>query len=201
MSDPLQDLVNDLRKSQSPAQPQQRPAQQQQRLMQRPRFNGATVTKGEGGVRFDFGFWTGNPMADNATLLLSRHADPVQAQIANYQRDSVNKAINAHIRTGIAPEAQQQEGMHADWNEQFSKSLDQQVVESIKNGSMKVEGAISGASDPGQSIMGEFNKAQVRLGNEVVVGQSETDAAVIEMMKGMLESGGDELVSDATEGL
>lgn len=147
---------------------------------------------------FNFGQWTGNPVADNATALLNRHSDPVQNQIAQYQRESMAKALHTFVLTGQDPQAEAPAGgVHQEWERQFNKSLDQQVVEGIKSGEIPVEGGMPGA--PGQQIKGDFNKSQMQLGGETIVGQSETDAAVIEMMKSMPQPDADEHVIDATE--
>jgi hypothetical protein len=193
--DGLQDLVNSIRKSATaPTRQVQAPA------ASRPVHHrgGVSVVKGEGGLVFNFGGMTGNPIADNATRMLNLHSDPVQAQIANYQRESFAKSLVEFVRTGADPVAESPSGgVHPEWGQQFSKSLDQQVVEGIKNGQIPVEGGMPGA--PGQQITGDFNKSRMVLNGEEIVGQSETDAAVIEMMKSMPQPEPGEDVIDATE--
>lgn len=196
--DGLQDLADSIRKS--GARPAQRSVQSSvQRSVQSSVHRGVSVVKGEGGIIFNFGNSTGNPIADNATRMLNLHSDPVQAQIAVYQRESFAKALTAFVATGDDPAAQApSNGMHSEWGQQFSKSLDQQVVEGIKSGQIPVEGHLPGAA-PGQQIAGEFNKSRMVVNGEEVVGQSETDAAVIEMMKSMPQPEPGEDVIDATE--
>lgn len=196
--DGLQDLADSIRKSRAPVAA--RPTQAASVPRQVQHRGGVSVVKGEGGLLFNFGNTTGNPIADNATWMLQQHSDPVQLQIAQYQRESMAKALTAFVATGQEPQAEApQGGVHSEWNQQFNKSLDQQVVEGIKSGQIPVEGAIPGAQ-PGQNIQGEFNKSQMTVNGETVVGQSETDAAVIEMMKSSMQSDdSDGPVIDATE--
>lgn len=193
MRDELADLAADLRKSRTqPAQQRQAPVQRQAPDVSR----SGTITKGEGGLVFNFGWLTGNPVADNTTRLLQQFADPVQEQIARDQRRDFNKSMSNFIATGQAQESN--EGIHSQWHDQLSKSMDEQVVKAIKSGEITVEGD----AGPKQHISGDFNKSQMVLKGETIVAQSETDAAVIEMMKSMQDAEGKdgEFVTDATEG-
>jgi hypothetical protein len=130
---------------------------------------------------FDFGNTTGNPVADRATALLNDFGDPMQSQIAVDQRAEFAKAIMEHItgqkmQAADAPVSQTIKGAHDEWNKQLGKSFDEQTAEHVKK---------NGLGDGGDGIFvaGEFNKSTMKVGNEVAVAQSETDAAVIEMMK------------------
>lgn len=193
--DPLQDLVNDLKKSApNPAAPRQRP-RAQPIASQAPSRHGGGFLKsaGPGGMLFDFGFLTGNPMADNATVLLNRMGDPTQAALARGQEQATRKAFADYTRLGDDAFHQQNNmgtamagQAHNEWDNQFEKSLDQQVVEMVKR-----EG-VGGDKLAGQGTTGAFNKSVMTVGREEVVAQSETDAAVIEMMKSM----GADLVDD-----
>jgi hypothetical protein len=200
MKDPLQDLADDIRKSRTQMRtPAPSPRQVVATTVHRNQHHrGVSVVKGEGGLLFNFGGLTGNPIADNATRMLNLHSDPVQAQIANYQRESFAKALATFVSTGADPVPDApQGGVHPEWGQQFSKSLDQQVVEGIKSGQIPVESALPGAGQ--QHITGDFNKSRMVVNGEEIVGQSETDAAVIEMMKSMPQPEPGEDVIDATE--
>lgn len=196
MKDPLQDLADDILKSRArpvvQSQPQRAPQPQQQRV------NNDRVVKGVGGVVFSFGDFTGNPVADRTTALLRQFADPTQSQVAAYQQASMRKSIVNYVETGSTSEQKLGAGEHPEWQSQFTKSLDQQVVDAIKSGEISVE------NDKGMStnIRGDFNKSQMTLGGEEIIAQSETDAAVIEMMKSMQdqETSDDEFIIDATKG-
>ena len=196
MKDELGDLAADILKSRCINTPKQdvrmHPVQHRRPDVSRP----GTITKGEGGLVFNFGWLTGNPVADNTTRLLQQFADPVQEQIARDQRRDFSKAMSNFIATGEVREGN--EGVHSQWHDQLSKSMDQQVTEAIKKGEITVDSN----SDPKQHISGDFNKSQMVLKGETIVAQSETDAAVIEMMKSMQDAEGSdgEFVIDATEG-
>ena len=112
---------------------------------------------GSGGILFDFGNKTGNPIADNATALLQSCSDPVQEQIAQYQADSHAKALKDYVSKG---------------DDKFRQ-----------------ENPTSQETAP--IAPPEFKKAQLAVGGELVEAKSETDAAVIELMKNMVEAQSD----------
>ena len=112
---------------------------------------------GSGGILFDFGNKTGNPIADNATALLQSCSDPVQEQIAQYQADSYAKSLKDYVSKG---------------DDKFRQ-----------------ENPTSQETAP--IAPPEFKKAQLAVGGELVEAKSETDAAVIELMKNMVEAQSD----------
>lgn len=207
--DPLADLASDVMKARAALEPE-RPRSRNAQVMdfyargvptdaQRangytppPRVGSFVKSAGPGGIVFDFGFLTGNPCADNATAMLNQFADPVQVSIAKSQAESISRAFVDYSHLGehayrekmdmgsaIADQTNngRSEGVHPGWDQQLNKSLDQQVVEMVKR-----EGI---GADPGQGLTGDFNKSTMVVNGERIVGQSETDAAVIEMMKSM----------------
>lgn len=131
---------------------------------------------GQGGIVFDFGLLTGNPIADNATMLLNQHADPIQAETAKYQRDSFSKALGEYTAKGDAAysgEATPFGNVEKGWADQLNKPMDQQVAEAFKAGEFVEKGQPAS----------RFGDTKMNLGGSTIHAMSETDAAVIEMMK------------------
>lgn len=184
MKDVLQDLVNDIQKSRSKPTIVKRVTQRPSvRTPTQITGQGFVKARGPGGILFDFGRSTGNPHADIPSALLQKFADPTQLQIAEDQAAEIDKAFVDYVnlgqeeyekRVGIADATVGQ--LHQAWNKQLSKSFDQQTAEYVKAYGLKDEG-------DGKFVKGDFNKSQVRVGKEDAVAQSETDAAVVEMMK------------------
>lgn len=132
---------------------------------------------GVGGIVFDFGPLTGNPIADNATALLNAHGDTVQMNNAKYQASEYNKAIDSYVEKGDAA--------YSSSNSPFSnlsgaadldKPMDQQVAEAFAKGLLDND-----KSTP--AVKNHHNEKQMSVGGEIVKATSETDAALIEMMK------------------
>jgi len=132
---------------------------------------------GQGGLVFDFGPLTGNPIADNATALLNAHGDQVQMNNAKYQSSEYNKAIDSYVEKGDAA--------FSSTNSPFSnlsgaadldKPMDQQVAEAFAKGLLDND-----KSTP--AVKNHHNEKQMTVGGEIVKATSETDAALIEMMK------------------
>jgi len=135
---------------------------------------------GPGGYRFDFGPMTGNPLADNATMLLNRHADPVQAQIASQQSSQIDKALESWVTKGEIGHTGSEFGQpDAGWKDQMNKPMDQQVEEAYKSGAL---------IGKGPSSINKFNEVQGVVNGEVVKASSPTDAAVLEMYKAEMAS-------------
>lgn len=154
---------------------------------------------GPGGMVFDFGNLTGNAIADRTTALLNEGGDVVQAQTAKYQADSYNQALMDYAVKGDAAFSQTSSmfgNIDKGWKDQLNKPMDQQVTELYK--------AEADAKDPSvPAVRNEFNKTEMNVGGEMIKATSETDAAVLEMLKsqGMDLSGqsiGD--VADCTAG-
>lgn len=129
-------------------------------------------SQGLGGIQFDFGPRTGNPFADNATDLLNQFSDPIQASIAKSQRDQWEGALNSFVAQGErAYSGEARGGNFADPHGALNKGFDQQVKEAHEAGQLE------DAPHP------QFSKSEITVGGEKVQATSETDAALIEMMK------------------
>lgn len=143
---------------------------------------------GPGGVLFDFGSKTGNPMADRATEILAAHTDPIQGETAKSQRVAYENAIKDWVKKGEsefvkAQDGDTSQGVNSKWNDQLNKPMDQQVKEAFQKG--QLDEITAGA--PAPVDRSQFAKSQIRVGNEVVAATSETDAALVDMMN---KSGG-----------
>jgi hypothetical protein len=206
MSDPLEDLANRLRKGEWPASPAGRPQQRPTRPVQQAVAPSSFLkSAGPGGLVFDFGDATGNPIADNFTTILNRFCDPTQESIVRMQRQQFAKAQADYVASGVQPE-EGGEGAQAAWNTQLSKSFDEQTAEAIRKGEIPVAPGVPGESSrpaPGRVVKGNFNETTMQLGGEQLVAQSETDAAVIEMMKSMQDQpdDGEFVIDETAEGI
>jgi hypothetical protein len=131
-----------------------------------------SMLAGPGGVVFDFGDKTGNPCADNATALLRSCCDRTQQQIAEYQEKEYRKALTECIVKG---------------EDRYAKE---------HNVHMDAPPA------PVQNVpiqKPSFMKSEMRVGGSNVQAMSETDAALIEMMKSQgFDSQNDGTIIDVT---
>lgn len=133
---------------------------------------------GMGGMVFDFGHLTGNPVADNATALLNQFADPIQASNAQYQQNAYDEAIVDYTKKGDAAYNSTTTmfgNVDKGWGSQLNKPMDQQVQEAYDKGLLDEKG--------GPAVINKFNKSEIKLGGIDIKATSETDAALIEMMK------------------
>lgn len=143
-------------------------------------------SQGPGGIYFDFGGVTGNPLADNATALLNTTVDPIQASIVAMQKSEMDKAMMKYIEKGH--DAYTREAMGFDGNNvtdphgALNKPMDVQVKESFE------KGEFGGNNTPAPVTVKKGDTTMTLPNGEVIKGMSETDAAVIEMMKGMMGS-------------
>jgi hypothetical protein len=141
---------------------------------------GFIKSQGQGGVVFDFGPLTGNPMADQATALLNRHGDPVQINNAKYQQEGYEKALNNFVTKGekefMVEHGQPFGEFNKESKEMLDKGMDEQVLEAFKKGQLD-----NSASTP--AVTNKHNDVQIGVGSEIIKATSETDAALIEMMK------------------
>jgi hypothetical protein len=129
---------------------------------------------GPGGMVFDFGYRTGNAIADRASDLLNQHGDPVQSSNANYQRNSYQEAITEYAVKGEQNfEGKMFGNIDKGWDEQLGKSTDQQVKEAYEKGLL---------DNTGPAVINKHNETQIQMGGEVIKATSETDAALIKMM-------------------
>ena len=134
---------------------------------------------GAGGFRFDFGPMTGNPIADRTTILLNRHADPTQLQIATDQQAAYEHSMKSFIKTGkTSEEAGVSSGIHDEWTKSMNMPMDKQVEKAF------AEGALDNRTSPSTpAVKNDFNKSSISLGGMDIKATSPTDAALIEMMK------------------
>jgi len=181
MGNILRDLADSIRKSGQPSQPRT-PRRQQTRQTQKPRSNSIVKSQGPGGVVFDFGPSTGNPMADNFTRLLNIHGDRQQMQIAADQRTEFNQALDSYVSKGKDRYESGMIGDSADnlWDKQFNKSTDETIKQLHKEGRLVVDDQGSVETPVNKS---QFADKKIQVGDETVSATSETDAALIEMMK------------------
>jgi hypothetical protein len=134
------------------------------------------IKSGPGGVQFDFGAMTGNPVADKATFYLNQFADPMQEQIASMQAGEITEAFGRHIEKG---DVYAHDPSYF-WNKQFSGSTDAAIKEMFEKGQLQ---------DNGPALCNSFNDKTLSLDGQVIKATSETDAALIEMMKQGLNDG------------
>ncbi len=157
--------------------------------------NKVVKSYGPGGIIFDFGFSTGNAVADQATALLNQNADHTQASIVKDQRSGFEKSLESFVEKGEQAFMQApNESNLFDPHNRLGKSMDEQVKEAFAKGEF----------DDKSPIVNQYNKTETKVGNQVIKATSETDAALIEMMKGQLDlenEGGVELVQKITAGL
>lgn len=159
---------------------------------------GFIKSAGQGGIVFDFGPLTGNPVADRATALLNEFADPIQTNNANYQRESYNEAIVEYTKKGEAGFGGTKTmfgNIEKGWADQLNKPMDQQVKEAFDAGQL---------NDTGFQANSKFAGTQANVGGTMVKAMSETDAAVLEMFKAEQEQlsqrDGGGFVADASTG-
>lgn len=144
------------------------------------------VKSGPGGTIFNFGSFTGNPMVDNYNRHLQHHADHEQLAIAKGQAEDFEKAINTYVEKGEhgfnAVEPQQSAGVNSEWSKQLYGNTDQQVVEAFKKGILNANEGQQYPANNGQGLP-QITKSKITMGGQEIVATSETDAALIEMMK------------------
>jgi hypothetical protein len=169
-----------------PRQPQRQVVRKSEPRPHVVRQNGIIVKSGPGGLQFDFGNTTGNPHADRATAMLNHFPDPMQQQIARDQASEINKAFSDYVALGehaynakIGQMDLHQK--HAEANKELSKSTDQVIKEMHERGELTCE---EQQQSPNASLpMSKSYDAEINVGGELTKATSETDQAVIEMMK------------------
>lgn len=148
---------------------------------------------GPGGMIFDFGTKTGNPLADQATALLQQNADPVQQANAYYNANSYGEALKQYVQKGeqaYMQEATPYGNVDKEWSKQLNTPMDTQVKEAFEKGQL-----VDDNSKP--AVVNSFNKTELNLGGQVIKATSETDAALIEMMKNsIVEDDGTGMVAE-----
>lgn len=164
---------------------------------------------GPGGMIFDFGTSTGNPIADSATALLNANADYIQSQNADYQSNAYQSALMKFVTAGEAAYMGQTTpfgNITEQGASMINKPMDQQVKEAYERGefgggatsvpgmaksSPVVANATNLPQDRSIPNIPNFEKSNTTVGGVQVHAQSPTDAAVIEMMKGYFEGQND----------
>lgn len=126
--------------------------------------NSFVKAMGPGGVQFDFGNVTGNPIADTYNSIFQNNIDPTQAQIAEYQAVGYDKAVKNFIEKG--------ETTHI---REYSQEEDVGKSELTPN-QVPVD------------YRKQFHETTVNIGGEIVKAQSETDKFVLEQHKEMFKS-------------
>ena len=145
------------------------------------RRNSIVKSSGPGGIQFDFGMYTGNAIADNATMLLNRFGDATQSQIAASQRNEISASFDRFIEKGeqrFVPS-----GMIPDeWTKQIAGSADDAIKAMHERGELNCsdDGSVNSV---GPAVINRHNSTEISMGGELVKATSETDAAIIEMMK------------------
>lgn len=183
----LDDLV-DLIKS-----AEQKPVQQVQRPVRRvKKANRFVRSMGPGGTVFDFGRWTGNPIADRTTMLLQEMGDPVQAAQAQNSERLFRGAVDKFAVLG--------EQGYNNWRNQVPQNPVPEAREQVQS-----HGAPSGfhgvssapevqksqpAPQPQQSVPTpaqhqpiDFHRTEINVLGQTVKASSETDAGVVELVK------------------
>lgn len=151
----LDELLGQIQKSKKTAKPRlSQPAVSARKSFVR--------ASGPGGVVFDFGPVTGNPIADHTNALFRTMSDPVQVAQAQANTVAYQKALNSFVQLGEAKYSSMAQEAPAAPQEQkyFEAETSTKTVDSSN-----------------------FHKSQISVGSELVQATSETDAALIEMMK------------------
>ena len=155
---------------------------------------------GKGGVLFDFGNITGNPVADNYNSILKDNTDPTQESIREGQIEEYDQALREYVSKG---------------NEKYSQ--DHNIVEPDGVNVAESGAGSSGLIDKAETIdyREQFHGTALNIGGENVKAQSETDAYVLKQHEHLFKSdmnivgndqiidassGGSSVVLDATNG-
>lgn len=140
---------------------------------------------GPGGIIFDFGPDTGNAIADRTTRLLNEFSDPGQEKNAILQKSQIENAFNKYVELGEYRYDEYRKSLdpnHIDLHK--GKGTAQIIEDMAKSGQLDCEDENQKFVVPA-GMKGSFNKSEMVLNGQKLVAQSETDAAVIEMAKGM----------------
>ena len=133
---------------------------------------------GAGGVLFDFG-GVQDPSVARFNRELNRFSDANQQQVATYQKSAHDKALLDFIEKGEQAEIQ-------DYGKMMGAHLEPGSTDEIIK-KLADEGRLdcnSDSLDKGYSHL-KHGDETMKVGDEEVHATSETDAAVIEMMKNM----------------
>lgn len=137
---------------------------------------------GPGGIQFDFGYHTGNPVADNYNDILWKNLEKVQSDIAESQAVEHNKAVTGWVNKG---------------EDTYMK--DHGVVRKL-DGANK-EQSVETPMEKSNDIRDQFHNTSVNIGGEIVEAKSETDMYVLKQHEEMFKSQeGDGQIVDVTGG-
>ena len=139
-------------------------------------------SRGPGGAVFDFGPATGNPIADHTTKMLNQNADPEQFRVAKGQQESFRKALDTSVSKGTVEAAPGQ--VDPEWDKMLNTPIDDQVKKAHEEGALDVNPMQSTSHGGGPDFSkSKHQSTQMNLGGDTIKATSETDAALIEMMK------------------
>lgn len=170
---------------------------------------------GKGGLIMDFGHRTGIPQADRMTDMLNQFADPREEETLARFKDEAFRNLQSYVEKGEAKFMQDNNdngacdgSQHQGWNDMLNKPMDQQVVEAFQKGELgkgEENPAYRNREIPNQNDgfiadlraqapknttgmqKSEIADVKASVGGEIISAQSETDAAVLEMYKGMMD--------------
>ena len=180
MTDILEELAQKIQKSEKKPQRDFVGRLRTEVVPPKPPSRGVIRKSGVGGVQFDFGMLTGNPMADRFTLLLQQHGDPQQMQVARDQGEAFDKALNRFIEVGENRYAREANDVGEQWNKQITGSVDETIKKLHEEGRLVIDNPTS-LADPVSGAA--YANKSIDVNGERVKAMSETDAAVMEMMK------------------
>lgn len=156
------------------------------------------AAQGPGGIVFDFGPTTGNPVADNFAKALNMFPEPQQESIIRGQNESYSKALGEFVKLGESKfnaknsEVSTNGDFHPEAKKSLTGSFDEQTVEALKKGHINVEegfvpeanrGGTLNTSNEGPALTNKFNETEITMGGRVIKATSETDQALIEAMR------------------
>lgn len=151
---------------------------------------------GPGGIQFEFGDATGNPIADQYTKIMRDNVDPTQMQIAKDQHAEHQHASMNWIKKG-------EEGFVQE--KRFEETEESRKQFSERHGEFfgKAEESIDKSAtlnNSGTHSVQQIPDVELTLNGETLKPMSETDAYVLQMHKSLENIGGGEMVMDAGMG-
>ena len=158
------------------------------------------IARGPGGVQFEFGMITGNPIADRGTAILNECQDPTQAGIAKGQRQAYKRALGEWCEKGAPMEGQTGQ-VNSEWADQFNTPVDEQMKKAQAAGALNENPYQSApAGDGGTFENNRFSDTEIVVGGKVVKATSETDVAMIKAMQGNITAQSHGVIADLTGG-
>jgi hypothetical protein len=159
-------------------------------------------SSGPGGMVFDFGHRTGNPIADMTTDLLNRHGDPTQSAVANDQQMATDRAVTEYVEKGDGEFTAERSDSTGDGSVHKGWDLDTPMDKQVENAYAQ-EKLDKSVETP--AVTNDFNETTMNLDGQIIKATSETDAQLIKEMQrqgidlsGVFAKG--EVVADARMG-